>query len=230
MMRKTIAAATVAVGGVGVLGLGATAMVGAQDEPSSEAEAGWVEDALGGLVEDGTITQEQADAVEEALEDAHPGPGLRGGFGHHPGWFGFGGDLSTLADSLGLDEDELRSELREGKTIAEVAEEQDVDVADVVDDIVEAQQERVDEAVANGDLTQDEADDIMAGAEARVTAFVNGEWPGPEEMPDLPFDGPGHRWDGRGPWDDGDAPRWRDERSPGDDPGDSEPSAEGTTA
>jgi polyhydroxyalkanoate synthesis regulator phasin len=206
-MRKTIAAASIAVTGLGVLGLGTAAIAGAQDDSSEDESGGWVQDALGGLVDDGTITQEQADAVEDALQDARPDHG----FGHHG--FGFGpGRLSTVAESLGIEEDELRSELADGKTIAEIAEEQGVDVQDVVDDIVAAHRERLDEAVADGDLTQEEADEILAGAEDRVTAFVNGERPDPEDLPDLPGrpDGPGphHEWRG-GPW--GHGPRSDDE-------------------
>jgi polyhydroxyalkanoate synthesis regulator phasin len=214
-MRKTIAAASIAVTGLGVLGLGSAAIAGAQDDPSEDDGGGWVQDALSGLVDDGTITQDQADAVEDALGDARPDHGFR-----HPGFlFGPGGNLSTLAESLGIDEDELRSELQDGKTIAEIAEEQGVDVQDVIDDIVAAQRERLDEAVADGDLTQDEADEILAGAEDRVTAFVNGERPDPEELPDLPE--LRHEWRG-GPW--GDGPR-SDDDSSGDDSSDEEPAS-----
>ena len=181
-MRKTIAAASIAIGGFGVLGLGAAAIAGAQDDPSDDERGGWVQDALGGLVENGTITEEQADAVEEALEDARPDRGFEGGIGHRGFAFGFGG-ISTVAESLGIGEDELRAALADGQTIADVAEEQGVDVQDVVDDIVAAQRERLDEAVAEGDLTQEEADEFLAGAEERVTAFVNGELPDREDLP-----------------------------------------------
>jgi hypothetical protein len=212
-MRKTIAAATIAVGGLGVLGLGATTIAAAQDDTGDTTDdttaddGGWVQDALTGLVEDGTITREQADAVEGALEDARPG--------HHfgPGWHGFGlllgGDLDTVAESLGVEEEALRDALHDGRTIAEVAEEEGVAVGDVVADIVASQQERVDEAVADGDITQEDADELMAGAEERVTAFVNGEAPDLDDLPDLdvphPFgdgEGPGG-WRGHGPWGDG---------------------------
>jgi hypothetical protein len=204
-MRKTIAAASIAVTGLGVLGLGSAAIAGAQDDPSDDESGGWVEDALSGLVDDGTITQDQADAVEGALDDARPDHG----FGHRGFLLGPGGDLSTLADSLGIDEDRLRSDLEDGKTIADIAEEQGVDVQDVVDDIVAAQRERLDEAVADGDLTQEEADEILAGAEERVTAFVNGERPDLENRPDLPA--LRHEWRGEGPW--GHGPRSDDDSS-----------------
>jgi hypothetical protein len=214
-MRKTIAAASIAVTGLGVLGLGTAAIAGAQDDPSEdpsdEGHGGWVQDALGGLVDDGTITQEQADAVEDALEGARP----EHGFGHRGPFLGLG-DPSTVAETLGIDEEELRSELADGKTIAEIAEEQGVDTQDVVDDIVAALQERLDEAVADEDLTQEEADEILAGAEERATAFVNGERPDLEDLPDLPG-APElrHRWPGA----------WGHDDSPEDDSEDEAPEA-----
>jgi polyhydroxyalkanoate synthesis regulator phasin len=210
-MRKTIAAASIAIGGFGVLGLSAAAIAGAQDDPSNDERGGWVQDALSGLVENGTITEEQADAVEEALEDARPDRGFEGGIGH-PGFaFGFGG-ISTVAESLGIGEDELRAALADGQTIAAIAEEQGVDVQDVVDDIVAAQRERLDEAVAEGHLTQEEADEFLAGAEKRVTAFVNGEPPDREDLRELPhFGDRGLDRGDRGPWADG--PPWDDDSS-----------------
>jgi polyhydroxyalkanoate synthesis regulator phasin len=211
-MRKTIAAASIAIGGFGVLGLGAAAIAGAQDDPSDDERGGWVQDALSGLVENGTITEEQADAVEEALEDARPDRGFGGGIGHHGLALGLG-DMSTVAESLGIGEDELRAALADGQTIAEIAEEQGVDVQDVIDDIVAAQRERLDEAVAEGHLTQEEADEFLAGAEERVTAFVNGELPDREDLPDLrelPRFGDRGPGDGEvGPWPD-DLP-WHDD-------------------
>jgi polyhydroxyalkanoate synthesis regulator phasin len=188
MVRRTIAAASVAAGGLAALGLGATAIAGADDGASAVADdagGGWVEDALGGLVDDGTLTQEQADAVVDTLEDARPHHHRAWRLGHRGLVHGLGGDPTVAAESLGIDEDDLRAALRDGRTIAEIAEEQGVAVEDVVDDIVAAQRERVDEAVADGRLTQEAADEILAGAEARVTARVNGERPDPEDLPEL---------------------------------------------
>ena len=172
-MKKTIAAAAVAAsiaaGGLGGAVLGSPAIAGA-----AETAGGWVQDALGGLVDDGTITQAQADAVETALEEARPARGPHG----------FHADLGVLTEALGVTEDELRTSLRDGDTIAEVAAAEGVDVQVVIDAIVAAQQERVDAKVAEGDLTQEEADERMADAEERATDLVNGE---------LPLRGPGHR-------------------------------------
>ncbi|HEY8525873.1 MAG TPA: hypothetical protein VIL48_12955 [Acidimicrobiales bacterium] len=206
-MRKTIAAASLAATGLGVLGLGATGAL-ADDGDDGDGRGSWVEAALEGLVDDGTLTRDQAEAVEDALREARPrhrlGPWLFG--------FGSGDHLATLGETLGVDEDELRDQLGDGRTIAEIAEEQGVDVQDVVDALLAALEERVDEAVADDDLTREEADELLADAEERITDFVNGELPDLPEPPDgrgmsgrhrFPW-GPGddEPWDD-GPWDDG---------------------------
>jgi hypothetical protein len=171
-MRRSIVAATVAasvtMGGLIGSTVGTPALAGAVE--TAQSAAGWVDEALGGLVADGTITQVQADAVGAALEAARPehGEGHRGG-GRM--------DLSAVATALGMSDEELRSALEGDQTIADIAAAQGIDVATVVDAVVTAQRERLAERVAAGDLTQAEADAKLADAEARATAVVDGERP-----------------------------------------------------
>jgi polyhydroxyalkanoate synthesis regulator phasin len=196
-MRKTIVAATVgasiAVSGLVGSALGGPGLAGAADLAGVSDDdgdgSGWVQDALDGLVDDGTITQDQADSVEDALADARPE-------GHGPGHRFLAHDLADIAEALGVEEDDVRAALEDGRTIAELAEEQGVEVSDVVDAIMSAQRERLDQAVADGDLTQEEADRILAASEERVTAFVEGEvppMPDMSELPDMPH-GDGERF------------------------------------
>jgi hypothetical protein len=172
-MKKTIAAATVAasiaVGGLTGAVLGTPVLAGAAE--SAGGAVGWVQDALGDLVDDGTITQAQADAVGTALEEARPAR-PHGGFGHR-GPIG----AEVLSEALGLTPEELRAELEAGKTVAAIAGEQGVEVQAVIDAVVAALEEHLDEKVAAGELTQEEADERLAGAEERATALVNGELP-----------------------------------------------------
>ncbi len=188
-MRKTIVAATaaasIAAGALAGSILGSPALAGAAE--TAGGAVGWVEEALGGLVDDGTIDQAQADAVVTALDEARPARGFgHGGFGGRR----FGGhlDLSTVAESLGVTEAELRSALEGGQTLAEIATERGVAVQAVVDAIVVAQEEHIAEEAAEGDLTQEQADELLADAEERATALVNGELPARE----------GHGHDGGG--------------------------------
>jgi hypothetical protein len=121
------------------------------------------------LVADGTLTQAQADAVVSTLIEARPeGPG-RGGEGRGRS----GPSLDAAATALGLSVEDLRAQLRDGSTLAEIATVQGVDVATVVDALVAEATTRLNEAVTAGRLTQEEADAKLVDIEARITEFVN---------------------------------------------------------
>jgi hypothetical protein len=171
-MNKTIAAATVAAslaaGGLVGTVIGTPSIAGAA--VTAAGAVSWVQDALSGLVEAGTITQEQSDAVATALADARPEPG--------PGRHGrVHLDLSGVAEALGMTAEELHTALEGDQTLAAIAADRGVDVADVVDAILAAQREQLAAEVSAGELTQAQADEILAGAEERATALVNGEMP-----------------------------------------------------
>lgn len=157
-----------------------------------------IKEALSGLVSDGTITQEQADKVAKTLDDKLPqrgqdgmgpggmgpggmGPGGMGPGGMGPGGMGMGrglagglmGDIESLASTLKMTTDELHSAIHDGKTLAEIAKEQGVSTDTVVAAIVKAATARIDEAVKAGRLTADQAKQLKAGLEEKVTTFVN---------------------------------------------------------
>ncbi|MCW2682182.1 MAG: hypothetical protein JWP33_95 [Blastococcus sp.] len=102
------------------------------------------------------------------------GAGCRGSGAGRPCRHGGGFDLAAAATALGLSEDELRAALQtDGTTLAEVAEDEGVAVDTVIGALVQAREERIAQAVEAGRLTQDEADERLAGLEARVTARVD---------------------------------------------------------
>lgn len=82
------------------------------------------------------------------------GPGGWGGFGLSP--------VAIAAEALGMDQADLVAELQSGKTVAQVAEEQGVELQTVVDAIVDAHAERLNQAVEAGRLTQEEADALLS--------------------------------------------------------------------
>jgi len=144
------------------------------------AEAGGrVRESLQSLVDDGTITAEQADAVTARLVENRPERGDRGGHGEGQGegggsgMFGRGVASEALTDLLGLDAQELRQQLRDGATLSEIAIAQGVDPQAVIDELVAESTERVDNAVENGRIDQAEADQKLADAEAKITDMVN---------------------------------------------------------
>jgi polyhydroxyalkanoate synthesis regulator phasin len=134
-------------------------------------------ESLQELVDAGTITAEQADAVSAHLVENRPerhdgGPGGHGGR-HGGGMFGRGVASEALTDLLGLDAEELRTQLREGLTLAEIAADQGVEVQAVIDELVAEVDERLDNAVENGRIDQAEADEKLADATTKITDMVN---------------------------------------------------------
>jgi polyhydroxyalkanoate synthesis regulator phasin len=172
-------------------------------EPSelSEALRQALENRVDEAVESGRLTQEQGRALKERIE-AGETPLFFGGFGArgtgHFGHFGHFGHLDAAASHLGLTEAELREQLADGKTLADVARAESKTVDGLVQALVEAGEAKLDEAVAEGRLTQAQADEIAEGLEERMTDLVNGERP--ERRFDRRFgDGFGHRFGGGGP-------------------------------
>lgn len=115
----------------------------AHDEEAAPAE--FVRTVLQSLVDDGTLTQGQVEAILGALKEAHDdstdGP-LKDGEGHR------GRDakdrrpgrelLAAAAAFLGLDAGELRAELKSDKTLAEIAEARGKSRQELIDALVTA--------------------------------------------------------------------------------------------
>jgi hypothetical protein len=115
------------------------------------------------------------------------GPIFNGGFGPHFGrgpmmgmqgrWGGPENSLiSIAAEKLGLTTDELIAELQAGKTIADVAAEKNVALDTIIDAVLTSHTERLDEAVANGQLTQEQADAMLVLMKANLTRQINEGW------------------------------------------------------
>jgi polyhydroxyalkanoate synthesis regulator phasin len=157
----------------------------ATDETTTTSEAvgdrlSRIKDALSGLVSDGSITQEQADEVATTLDEALPqrGPGGPGGMGHGgPGGHHGGRHLAldTAASTLGVTEDELRTALGSGQSLADVAESEGVSKDALITALVDEAKAHLAEEVTEGDLTQEQADARAAELTERVTAMVERE-------------------------------------------------------
>lgn len=110
------------------------------------------------------------------------GPGRPGGPGGcHGGHRGPG--LDAAATALGITPAELREQLDEDTTIADVAEARNVDVQKVIAAMVADATAHIDQGVADGRLTQAQADAKKADLEARITSLVN---EGPPARPERP--------------------------------------------
>lgn len=172
-MRRKWIITTTAVGAVVLGGLAVAGPALADHAPGTSAVER-ITGALSGLVNAGSITQEQADEVAATL--AESGLGGRGRDGH-----GAGVKLATAARALGMTAGELRTALEaEDVTLADVAEDEGVEVEALVDALVTAAEERLAAAVDEGRLTQEEADERLADLATRITERVNEpvpEWP-----------------------------------------------------
>ena len=127
------------------------------------------------LVDAGTITQAQADAVIAALKADMPAHGERG-----PGGKG-GPGLDVAAQALGMTTDELHTALDGGQTLAQVASDKGVNVQVVVDALVASATNHINEEVTSGEITQAQADQKLADLSQHVTDRVNN--PRPEGGP-----------------------------------------------
>lgn len=127
-----------------------------------------LQEVLQPLVDDGTLTQAQADKVIAALEAAGPMGGGHGGPGR-----GMGGNLDAAATAIGITTDELRTALQGGQTLAEIAVANGSTAQAVIDAMVAEVTAHFAEEVAAGEHTQEEADARIAEATTRITDMVN---------------------------------------------------------
>jgi len=133
-------------------------------------------------VANGRLTQEQADqrladagAKIDQFLNSKPGDHLPGRDGDGKPGKGFGipkggASLETIAGVLGTDVETLRIQLAEGKTIAEIAGDK---TQAVIDALVAEANAKIDEAVANGRLTQEQADQLKTKTAEMISKFVN---------------------------------------------------------
>ncbi|MCY3921624.1 MAG: hypothetical protein OXG27_04435 [Chloroflexi bacterium] len=98
----------------------------------------------------------------------------RAGEGDCDGGHGkFGARLSAIAELVGTDADGLKAALGNGKTLAEIAEENGIEAQSVIDALVEKANERIDAAVEAGKLTAEKGETRKSEAVTRIEDLVN---------------------------------------------------------
>jgi hypothetical protein len=122
--------------------------------------------ALAASLAGGGVLGTAAVAGAQTGDDRPPAESDRPPGGHGP-------KLDAAAQALGLSTDDLRSRLREGNTIAQVAQAQGVEVQQVIDAMVAAATARIDQEVQEGELSAEEANERKANLEERITTLVN---------------------------------------------------------
>ena len=142
-------------------------------------------------VASGEHTQAEADAKLAEFKTRitsmvnAPGLPMHGGKGDHGPKGGKGGAkfaTASLATTLKLTEAELQTQLKSGKTLKQIADAQNVDIANVKATLTSDFKAHLDEEVKSGEHTQAEADAKLAEFKTRLDDMVNGVRPagGPE--------------------------------------------------
>lgn len=140
-------------------------------------------------VQDGRLTQEQADRIKarEGIGRFSPnfgGPN-RGDAGRGVGMLR-GQALEVVAEALGMTTQELVAELRSGKTLAELTAGKEDAIRDAV---VVAAEARLARAVAAGRITQEQANQMLDQIRnfdlSQLGRLGGGSWPGLRVLPGM---------------------------------------------
>jgi ribosomal protein S20 len=185
-------------GGGAELGVAATAIGITEDQLRTELKAGKtiaqvaqahnvdVQKVIDALVADAKAKLQQAETdlptrIADMVNGKTPLGG--GGFGGRPGGpLGgmkdvIGQGLDTAATTIGITQDQLKTELQSGKSIADVAKAHSVDPQKVIDALTAAANKKLDDAVTAGTITSDQATKIKSNLSQMITAMVNGQRP-----------------------------------------------------
>jgi uncharacterized protein YidB (DUF937 family) len=199
LKRKVVAGtvAALAVGGAGA-GIAATQLrsspseeskavisdaakkLGVQPDALSSALKKALEDRVDAAVAAGRITKAEGDALKERIESNDfplfglPLFGLGPGFGHH--FFMHLPGLSAAASYLGLTVSQLDSKLDSGKTLAQIAKDQNKSVDGLVAALKADLKQKLDQAVADGRITKAQEAQALSGADRRIRDLVNGKF------------------------------------------------------
>ena len=147
-MKKTLATIGVTTA-LAFTGVGVATMASAQT-PDADA--------------DSTTTEESGETTERRDGESRRS-NKRGGCG----------PSEAVAEALGMEVEELQAELEAGNTLAEVAEANDVDPDSLVELMVANATERIDEKLAEGDITEEEAAEKLAKKTERIEDKVFGD-------------------------------------------------------
>jgi hypothetical protein len=139
----------------------------------------------------GDITEEEGDALKERVRSGEvPAilPGFRGrrfGLGplgrgglFRPGHVAGTDLLGSAADYLGVDEADVREALRDGKSLADLAKDKGKSVDGLKEALRDAIRKDADQAVADGVLTEEQADGLVEKLGSAVDKFVEGGFTG----------------------------------------------------
>ncbi len=151
--------------------------------------------AIEQAVEDGKIdaadAEEKLAEVEAKVEELinkdpadfptrgdHADRADRGGRMGQRGFGALRGGSEDVQELLGLSAEEIRTAMVDGSSLADLAEQQGVTVEELSDVLVSGIEEQIDQAVEDGKIDADRADEIKDGVDEKIEAMINAEFDG----------------------------------------------------
>jgi lipoate-protein ligase A len=158
--------------------------LGISSEELEDAAKAAANDQVDAALEEGRITEEQAERLRERIEEGETpflfgsplfgrpdfGPPIFGGVHHGRAIFGM--SLEAAAEYLGLTRAELRERLEEGQSLAEIARAEDKSVDGLERALLDDAEAQLDEAVEEGELTREQANEKLESVREKVDDFV----------------------------------------------------------
>jgi hypothetical protein len=113
----------------------------------------------------------------ETMRQMHNQMNQNGGMGAMHAWMHQSGGVhdsvwAALSEQLGLTPEELTAEINSGKTLAQVAEEKDVSTQDLAAAMKSAMEAGLQQAVDNGNMTQEQAELMLQNMEGRYEWMI----------------------------------------------------------
>ena len=157
MKKKLVAAALI----VGLVISGGSALSASAD--GEKGRGGHLDGILSGLVERGTLTQSQLDAIKKAIEDRHATA--------RADRMAKANELPNLiASTIGLDTATITSRLSAGESLGAIA---GVKRQALIDALMAFHTKKIEQALTDGKITAAQATTLKAGLSASVTYFVD---------------------------------------------------------
>jgi polyhydroxyalkanoate synthesis regulator phasin len=156
--------------------------LGISTEELEDAAKAAATDQVDAALEEGRITQEEAERLKERIQQGDAplffGPPLFGG-PHHGGALAM--KLEAAAEYLGLTNAELRERLEDGESLAEIARAEDKSVDGLKQALLDDATTRLDQAVEDGELTRERANEMLERLRERIDDFVERDFEGPRQ-------------------------------------------------
>lgn len=139
-------------------------------------------DRVAQAVKDGRLTQQQADQINQRIDQSQGLPFGGFGFGHGPGGRGFGpppgvqrgpGPFAGVATFLGIQPQDLQTQLRAGKTLAQIAQEHGKSRDDLKNYLTTQVKNQLAQAIQAGRITQQQSDQRLQGFTSHLDQLID---------------------------------------------------------